>query len=149
MGKRRLSVSFADKVSYSSYTFFPSPSFNPRSTTDMVKAIGKEGLALQPLPPIYHCAGSDNDKLTGEQVLDYPAAGHTDTPIEGQLVKFLPPKPQRTRSDAEVLRFVHQLSTSPAPRRKISSRRTSVPETSILGFLWLLYLAWLARARLC
>lgn len=133
-GKRSLSVSFAEKVSYSTYTFFPSPSFTAHSIDDMpleMCATSKEGLALQPLTPLPQNAENEIEK-----------------PIEGKVLNPLPAQPQRTKSDDEVICAVHRPQSSPRSRPRALAMAASRPETVMLGFLWMLYLSWLASAGL-
>jgi hypothetical protein len=129
-GKRRLSVSFAEKVSY---TFFRSPPSNAPSTADVTPAISKGGLGLglQRLPLLR--ANTDGDH---------------ELSIREQANSPLPIRPQRTKSDDEVVRAVHRPLPSSSSRLKLLNMAATKPEAVMLGFLWMLYLSWLASAGL-
>jgi len=118
----------------------------------MTEAMGK-GLGLQPSPLMDGDADSGAETHINGKVLDVlpvqPGSTKNED-VEEQSLYSLPVQIQRAKSDDEVVRAVyqHQPLSSSRSRPKALNIAASQPETVMLGFLWMLYLSWLASAGL-
>lgn len=117
--KRRLSVTFSDEVVYC----------DSNNNRDNSKSSAYKFFP----PPLATCPLPDYKTVKQPEGL-----GLELVPSPGQI--------QRTKSDDEVVRTLASKRNSDKDylRAKLFEKAASKPETLMLGFLWMLYLSWLA-----
>lgn len=124
--KRRLSVTFADRISYRTYTFFSPATAPPPPAPPAVAVVTSTSTNTNTLNPSSSLDPRSSDDSSGINLKCLAITSTTPTPAPA------PGLPPRAKSDDAITR---------ARALRIAGK---TPEAVALGFLWVLYLGWLA-----
>lgn len=129
ISRRRLSVTFANEVHYSE-----SPTSSDPNSKNNVYTFFPPPLATAPTPDL---AG------LGLKNMQLQTQGEKTSPT---LVKRAKSDDQLLRSSSATLRMAEDEDDNDATKHV--DKAIKKPENFMLGFLWLLYLSWMARASM-